>query len=146
MPRYSKKKTARPAKRATRRARTFEERYASAVNRKGRAPLPDWAEDYDANARGRFTWYVELRVRQDVDGKVSDLTMEDVDDRQRTRVVTVALLGVVKTGTRAGQLRRLTRAEVARDFDRLLRAAIKRHGLIPARGNPVKGVFRHREE
>jgi hypothetical protein len=127
------------------RAMSFEERYANAVNRKGRAPLPDWAEDYEANAGGRFTWYVELRVRQDVDGKVSDLTMEDIDDRQRTRVVTVALLGVVRSGERAGQLRRLTRAEVARDFDRLLSAAIRRHGLIPAKGNPVKGVFRHKE-
>lgn len=127
------------------RGRTFEEKYGSAVTRRGRPPLPDWAEEYEANAGGRFTWYVELRVRQDVNGNVSDLTLDDVDDRQRTRVVTVALLGVVRSGAKAGQLRRLTRAELARDFDALLKAAIRRHGLVPARGNPVKGVFRHAE-
>lgn len=122
------------------------QRYASAV-RNGAATRPAWARSASTSGTGRFTWYVAIRVRQDVRGDVSDLTLADVDSRQGTRVVTLALLGTVKSGPKAGQLRRLTRSELDRHFDELLDAAIRRHGVVPAgaKRNAVRAVYRHKE-
>lgn len=105
---------------------------------------PAWARGLgkDAGAK-RYTWYVAVRVRQDSRGDVSDLTVVDVDRKLPPRIVTVALLGTVKSGAKRGELRRLTRAELEKDFDSLLAGAIRRHGLIPVRGDFVRAVYRH---
>lgn len=125
---------------------TFREKWGGAISR-GAESHPAWATGPRAKGTGRHTWYVAVRVRQDVAGNVSDLTLSDVDDRQRTRVVTVALLGTVKAGPNAGTLRRLTRQELEADFDGLLERAIKRHGLIPSGPlrNAVRAVYRHKD-
>jgi hypothetical protein len=125
--------------------KAFATRYAKLV-REGAEDRPDWAASPRSRAKGRFTWYVDIRVRQDVRGDVSDI--ESVDAKAPPRDVTVALLQVVRSGKRKGELRPMTAKELARDFEFLVQAAVRRHGLVPAKGDAIsslRSVYRHKE-
>lgn len=122
--------------------RDFRKRYAEQVAR-GARDFPAWASSPRSQARGRYTWYAEIRARTDIRGEVSDLVVAEA--KGPPRLVTVALLGVYKTGARRGELHRLTRVELARDFEELVAKAIRRHGIVTAGPDYLRAVWRHKE-
>lgn len=114
--------------------------------RAGHSSRPDWAVPADSSGGGRFTFYVELMARQDVNGNVSDFTVDDAGRLgRRGKVITLALLKKVTTGKHRGELRRLTRTEFEDGFEELVDEAVRRHGVIPAGRNPLRSAYRHKE-
>lgn len=114
---------------------------STAARRANSSVKTPWATGGDLSSRARRTWYVSLKVRQDVRGDVSDLTLYDIDGASGSRVITLALLGVAPDGT----IRGLTGAELRANFDEYLAQAIRRSGVIPAGKDAVKAVFRHKD-
>lgn len=130
--------------------RTAQRRMFNKANRelitRGSQQGPEWSRSARSSSGKRFTWYVDLMVRQDVRGDVSDV--ETIDADAPPRQVTVALLKTVKSGSRKGELRPMTYDELVQDFEGLVEKAVRRHGLVPAkptlRGS-LRSIYRHRE-